>query len=630
MAKVAKKAALLGFDCMIPKRLEALIAEGALPNFEKFINEGSYMTEGFNMPTVTPPSWATICTGAFPRTHGVEDYYYYVEGRSLEHHKTVQAFGSEPLTAETIWDRWDRAGKKCIVVNYPMSWPSHMKNGVMVQGQGLSPAESRWNEEGNGHKEWLASESVISSDFYPMGEQVRFDDAKGWKNLPEDADEPLAFEVNMHFKESMDPLEDQTWYGLTWESDDDGYDMFALCPEKDLEKAFFVIKAGEWSDVAKHEFVVKSDGRTEPGTFRGKLMKLTDDAEDFTLYLSGISGRHGFIAPADGVKNVEWDKHLICNDMGYVAFVHGIIDMDTVVEVAQFHSEWVTEVATKAIQTNPDFDLFYLHTHLIDWLYHGWLSEMESEDPAIREKALGMERAIYQIEDRFLGKMMELFDDNETIVSCVSDHGATRLGPILNTADALKAKGLTHYEPKKNENYWEIYEESEGFNYELDVTKSKAVPQRYMFVYVNLASKYPGGIVADEDYEKVRDEIIDALYDYKHPETGERPILLAVRKEDAAVFGMGGAQAGDVVYALKPEYMAEHGYGLPTGSCGIGELKNCMFFRGPGVKAGFRYERPRWLADIVPTFCYATGGPVPADTEGAPIYQIFENPDLVD
>ena len=31
-----------------------------------------------------------------------------------------------------------------------------------------------------------------------------------------------------------------------------------------------------------------------------------------------------------------------------------------------------------------------------------------------------------------------------------------------------------------------------------------------------------------------------------------RPVLLAVRKEDAHVFGMGGAQAGDVVYVLKP------------------------------------------------------------------------------
>jgi len=127
----------------------------------------------------------------------------------------------------------------------------------------------------------------------------------------------------------------------------------------------------------------------------------------------------------------------------------------------------------------------------------------------------------------------------------------------------------------------------------------------------------------------VRGRIIDALLDYKHPETGERPVLLAVRKEDAHVFGMGGAQAGDVVYVLKPEYMAEHGYGLPTGESGCGSLKNLLMFRGPNIRKGYRYTRPRWLADIVPTLCYMTGGPVPEDAEGAPIYQIMEDPNMV-
>ena len=198
---------------------------------------------------------------------------------------------------------------------------------------------------------------------------------------------------------------------------------------------------------------------------------------------------------------------------------------------------------------------------------------------------------------------------------CVcSDHGATPMGPILNTAHALKEAGLCSYEPKKSENFWDIYEESEGFNYVLDVSKSRAVPQRYMFVYVNLKGRYPGGIVEPEDYETVRDAIINALLDYRHPETGERPVLLAVRREDAQVFGMGGAQAG---------------YGLPTGESGCGSLKNLLLFRGPNIKKGFRYPRPRWLADIVPTLCYLTGNPIPADAEGGPIYQIMEDPNLV-
>jgi predicted AlkP superfamily phosphohydrolase/phosphomutase len=619
----AKRAALVGFDCAIPRRLEALMDEGLLPNFSKFKQQGSYLTEGYNLPTVTPPSWASIATGAYPRTHGVEEYYYYVEGRSLEHKKTVQGFGSEIVKAETIWDRWDRAGKKCLVVNYPMSWPGHMKNGVMLMGQGMSPAEFRFMEPGNAHREFLAAESVISTDIYAHGSRVVFDKARGWRNLPPQGSDFAAFSVRVAFRETVWPLEDVTWYGLAWASGDQGIDRFALSPEPDLQKAFFTLSVGQWSPPVEAEYTVKEDGRREKGVFRAKLMELSDDAETFTLYLSGLSGRTGFVDPPQAAQAIDFSQDIVANDIGLVSFVGGVIDPQTVVELAQFHSNWLITAATGILKANPDWDLFYMHSHTIDWFYHGFLGDMDSADPEIKQRARDMERQIYQIEDRFLGALLEYFGPDDLVCLC-SDHGATPMGPIFNTAEALKAKGLCSYEKHKSENYWDIYEESEGFDYLLDVTKSKAIPQKYMFVYVNL-EKYPGGIVKQEDYEKVCDEIIDALLDYRHPETGSRPVLLAVRKEDAKVFGMGGIQSGDVVYALKPQYMAEHGYGFPTGQSGCGSLKNILLFRGPNIKKNFIYDRPRWLADIVPTICASTGGPLPADAEGAIIYQIFDN-----
>ncbi len=618
----AKRVALVGFDCMIPKRLDALLAEGGLENFRNFLAEGSYIPEGYNLPTVTPPSWATIATGAYPRTHGVEDYYYYLDGNSLEHKKTCQAFGSEIVKAETIWDRWDRAGKKSLVVNYPMAWPSQMENGIVVMGQGISPAETRFPLLGNEHREYLASESVVSTDFYHMGVQSSFDDAKGWKNLPE-CDEALEMVIDMKFKECVNDVENQVWYGLCYESGDDGFDTFALCPEKDFSKAFCVLKLGDWSEPICTDFTIKEDKRQEKGTFRVKLMTLSDDAEDFKLYVSGIAGHRGFVHPPEAAAQLDLSRQITANDIGLVAYIHGVIDTDTVGELAGFHADWLYQVSADLIKNNPDWDLFYFHSHPIDWFYHGWLHEIDSEDEVIRARARKLERDIYESEDRLFGKLLALFGD-DTLVCMCSDHGATPLGPIFNTAEALKQAGLCSYEPKKSENYWDIYEETEGYNYVLDVTKSQAVPQRYMFVYVNSEGKYPGGIVKDEDYDTVVNKIIDALLDYKHPETGERPVLLAVRKEDSKVFGMGSDQAGDVVYVLKPEYMAEHGYGFPTGEAGCGSLKNMLTFKGPGIKKGYVYDRPRWLADIVPTFCYLTGNPVPADTEGAVIYQIIE------
>ena len=54
MADKAKRAALIGYDCLIPKRLEAMLAQGGLEHFRAFMNEGSFIPEGYNLPTVTP------------------------------------------------------------------------------------------------------------------------------------------------------------------------------------------------------------------------------------------------------------------------------------------------------------------------------------------------------------------------------------------------------------------------------------------------------------------------------------------------------------------------------------------------------------------------------------------------
>jgi predicted AlkP superfamily phosphohydrolase/phosphomutase len=597
-----------------------MMADGHLPNFSRFKNQGSYIAEGYNLPTVTPPSWASIATGAFPRTHGVEGYYFRVEGRDLSHKQTVQGFGSAPLKAETIWDRWDGAGKKCLVLNYPVAWPGKMRNGVMVMGQGMNPAELRFLEPGNAHREFLAGETSLSTDSLSQGQQISFGPPEGWKSLP--AGPSLAFSVEMDFRESVWPLKKVLWHGLAWASKASALDSLSLSLEKDFAKAFLTAPAGKWSEAAELLFDLEDGGR-EIGAFRAKLMELSGDASRFTLYISGISGRTGFVDPPEAASKIDFQGQIVANDIGLVSQIGGIIDPQTVVELAGFHSGWLTKVAESVVKSNPDWDLLYLHSHNIDWFYHGFLSQVDSPDPEIRSRARGWELEIYQIEDKFLGRMLSLLNDDDLAVIC-SDHGATPMGPIFYTPDALQAKGLCRYERKKSENYWDIYEEAEGFDYVVDLSQSAAVPQKYMHVYVNL-EKYPGGIIKEDDYEKVRGQIIDALLDYHHPQTGERPVLLAVRKEDAKVFGMGGPQSGDVVYVLKPEYMAEHGYGLPTAESGCGCLRNLLMFKGPGRKKGFVYDRPRWLADIVPTICAATGGPHPADVEGAIIYQIFED-----
>ncbi len=51
-------------------------------------------------------------------------------------------------------------------------------------------------------------------------------------------------------------------------------------------------------------------------------------------------------------------------------------------------------------------------------------------------------------------------------------------------------------------------------------------------VSLNLAGREPNGTVARADYERVRDEVAQALLEFDDPETGEQPIGGVLRKEE--------------------------------------------------------------------------------------------------
>ncbi|MBW2063141.1 MAG: alkaline phosphatase family protein, partial [Deltaproteobacteria bacterium] len=61
MAKMPKKAVVIGLDAASPKRIDEYAQEGLLPNFKKLIDGGVFAENCLvPFPTVTPPNWTTI------------------------------------------------------------------------------------------------------------------------------------------------------------------------------------------------------------------------------------------------------------------------------------------------------------------------------------------------------------------------------------------------------------------------------------------------------------------------------------------------------------------------------------------------------------------------------------------
>jgi predicted AlkP superfamily phosphohydrolase/phosphomutase len=168
----------------------------------------------------------------------------------------------------------------------------------------------------------------------------------------------------------------------------------------------------------------------------------------------------------------------------------------------------------------------------------------------------------------------------------------------------------------------------------VDWSRTKAYPQGTggivgtQRISLNVRGREPEGIVEPgEEYEAVRDAVIEAFYNYTDPGTGKKPILFALRKEDARVLGLYGDNVGDIVWCLRPEFGGQHGNFLPTVEWGMGSLRGLFIMAGPGVKRGVTLDRNVWLTDIVPTICHLTDWPVPRDAEGGILYQALDDPD---
>jgi len=159
---------------------------------------------------------------------------------------------------------------------------------------------------------------------------------------------------------------------------------------------------------------------------------------------------------------------------------------------------------------------------------------------------------------------------------------------------------------------------------EIDWSKTKAIAIRENDIYINVKGRDKYGIVEPEDQYEVEEEVMTALYGYKHPKTGKRVVALALRNKDAALLGLGGPECGDIIYFTAEGYNYDHADSLST-TLGAKDTSVSPIFiaAGPGIKAGYRVTRMLRQVDVAPTVAVLGGVRMPKECEGAPMYQIL-------
>ncbi|MEK6407020.1 MAG: alkaline phosphatase family protein [Acidobacteriota bacterium] len=162
-----------------------------------------------------------------------------------------------------------------------------------------------------------------------------------------------------------------------------------------------------------------------------------------------------------------------------------------------------------------------------------------------------------------------------------------------------------------------------SFN-DVDWSRSMAFSKgNYGQIYVNLKGREPDGVVAEEDYESVRDAIIGRLRALNDPLTGEGWVGQVWNREEI----YNGPLVGDAPdIAFLPADMRH----LPLGNAdftsnkfmvdafgisGCHRMNGVMIARGQAIRPGFSFDAAS-IYDIAPTLLYLMDQNVPDDMDG--------------
>jgi predicted AlkP superfamily phosphohydrolase/phosphomutase len=135
-------------------------------------------------------------------------------------------------------------------------------------------------------------------------------------------------------------------------------------------------------------------------------------------------------------------------------------------------------------------------------------------------------------------------------------------------------------------------------------------------VSVNLKGREPQGVVERRDYEKVREDLAQALEGFRDPDTGDPPIRKIYRKEEV-LSGRFLDTAPDLLLVPAPLYSLTHARAAVQEAdwlSGDHRLEGVIVAVGPEVTPGPLQETAH-LIDLGPTALAALGAPsaIPRD-----------------
>ncbi|MEE0510311.1 MAG: alkaline phosphatase family protein [Peptococcaceae bacterium] len=659
---LADKILVLGIDGMDPSLTKMYLDQGLMPNTKKFLEKGSTREDLVLLgaqPTVTPPMWTTLATGAYPCTHGITCFY-----RQSDTDLDVIEYNmdSTKCKAEQLWNVFAEAGKKTLVWHWPgSSWPPtsdspnlHVVDGTQPGGVNIGIATTdmekilvastktesivyRSNAAQTGEIPCMVADLEVEEDDFDVLHNVTtsarknimlekkdgsgvaassFDislspikPASGWENAPEGA---MEFTILNSKGLIHRPA-------LLIKNEEGIYDRLAVYKNKKSVEPLAIVKKGELvrdviDDAIKNDEVVQVNRDM-------RILELADDGTYLKLWIST-----GLNIAADAVWHPKSLHKLVCENVGYppaVSLAGGSdkhLFYDCMKSSWDVCGKWTADSIKYLIKEN-NYDVVFSHFHNVDLQGHMIVKFLKDGGDMPAETYQEFLQAVYVQTDEYIGHYLPLLDEGWTIV-IVSDHG--QICPEHESVLICDEHGvnirimeeLGYTAVKKDENGNDLHE--------IDWEHTKAVQVRGNHLYINLKGRDKHGIVDPADKYDLEEEIISAVYNYRDPKTGKRVISIAMRNRDAVLLGMGGPDSGDILLWTAEGFNLDHCDSLSTTRGFYNTSVSPLFMAaGPGIKAGYKTDRIIREVDVAPTVAVLGGVRMPAQCEGAPVYQIL-------
>ncbi len=484
---------MLGLDALSPSLVERFVQEGICPNFQHLMENGGFSRALSAIPAQTPENWTTIATGTWPGVHSIAVWGSHHPGEPVSEKFGEEAMASTLCQAEYLWEAASRQGLGSVLL-YFIGYPQTVENVIHINWF--------WRSD-HFYFELLPNCMYI----YPLqGDPAKISpwerdqiyislvNAQGWENLPESDVIPLETLIAIMPKLCDQPLRYPT---LIIGDSENRYNRCIVCKSKNIESDQIVadLRVDQWSEWFQEQFLI--DDIPTIGTVRFKLVQLATDGSEIKLYRSQIFPITGFSYPAEisGDLTAQFGPYI--NDGVMRSFHSGAIDEATFWEEMEYQTTWIAKAALAAMKDH-NASLYMMHWHLIDWLQHDYLSLVDpiggNYDPDTADEAWRILRQGYKMADKFVGKFLsEIGEDDYLIV--LSDHGNAPDRKKFSLELELANRGLVKIVERAG-------------NRRVDWLHSKVFVD-LTNIYVNLKSRYKNGIVEDDEYETIVNELLD-------------------------------------------------------------------------------------------------------------------------